>query len=204
MRKTSSYTATCLVILATQSGCLQVENGVENGVESVAAPAPGNPVAEGNGTNANDAAPSENLETAPRSGRRATFQDAEEIEMLRLINEHRATHGVGPLKIQHELVTTARWHAADMATKSYLSHNDSLGRDPFERMDSFGFPAGSYRGENIACGNGGAARTFKQWLHSRGHNANMLSPRYNRIGIARSYDADSRFGWYWATDFGRE
>ena len=36
-----------------------------------------------------------------------------------------------------------------MASKNYFSHTDSLGRDPFTRMNAFGYSA-SAMGENIA------------------------------------------------------
>jgi uncharacterized protein YkwD len=133
------------------------------------------------------------------------IQDQDEQRMLALINQHRAENGAAPLKIDPRLIQSSRWLSQDMAARSYLSHTDSLGRDSFQRMDLFGFElkaSGGSRGENIACGNGDADRTYLQWLYSPGHDANMLNPRYTDIGIARAYDADSRFGWYWTTDFG--
>ncbi len=125
--------------------------------------------------------------------------------MLVLINQHRADHGQGPLSLNPALIDSARWLSQDMAARSYLSHTDSLGRDSFRRLDDFGFdPVPGWRGENIACGNAGATETFSQWEHSPGHDANMLSPNYSLVGIARAYVADSRYGWYWTTDFGSD
>jgi uncharacterized protein YkwD len=131
-----------------------------------------------------------------------SLTDAEETEMLELINQHRADEGQAPLALSPTLTLSSRWLSRDMAAGNYMSHHDRQGRNPFTRMNEFGYDFASWRGENIACGNGGAAATYSQWLHSPGHNANMLSPHYTVIGIARAYDENSRFHWYWTTDFG--
>ena len=131
-------------------------------------------------------------------------QDAEEKQMLVLINQHRSDSGYAPLRSNALLIRSARWLSQDMAARSYLSHTDSLGRDSFERMDAFGFELNGWRGENIACGNGDATATYFQWLNSPGHNANMLGAHYTLIGIARAYDPNSQYGWYWTTDFGTD
>jgi uncharacterized protein YkwD len=91
--------------------------------------------------------------------------------------------------------------SVDMATKNYFSHTDSIKRDPFTRMASFGYKLAS-NGENIAAGNSSAQATFTQWKNSAGHNANMLSGSYKVIGIGRAYNVLSTYKWYWTTDFG--
>jgi uncharacterized protein YkwD len=131
-------------------------------------------------------------------------QDLEEHEMLRLINKHRAVHKLDPLRLEAKLVAAARWLSEDMAARLYFGHTDSLGRNPFQRMDAFDFDQAEWRAENIACGNGAAPKSFGQWLNSPGHNAHMLSPHYTVIGIARAFNADSSYGWYWTTDFGSD
>lgn len=134
----------------------------------------------------------------------AIQQDSDEQRMLILINRHRANHGAHPLKIHDTLIRSARWLSEDMATRDYMRHVDSLGRDSFQRMDAFDYDGLGWRGENIADGNGDADATFVQWMDSPGHNANMLSTHYTLIGIARAYSADSKYGWYWTTDFGSD
>jgi uncharacterized protein YkwD len=163
-------------------GCNEVPVGGTTGSGSILSP-PGSVVPGGSVTD-----PSGSL-------------DAEEQQMVVLINQHRADNGLTPLQISADLDASARWLSQDMATKSYLDHTDSLGRSPDSRMTLFGFN-GSTWGENIACGNDTAAATYKQWLNSPGHNANMLGPNYTLIGIARAYDSNSQYGWYWTTDFG--
>ena len=126
----------------------------------------------------------------------------EEGKFLTLINDYRALNGLGALQISPMLEQDAMWMAGDMASKSYLNHTDSLGRDPFVRMQAFGFSSYSTAGENIADGNALAADTFTQWKNSPGHNANMLGQSYKFIGIGRANNPSSSYGWYWSTPFG--
>jgi uncharacterized protein YkwD len=52
-------------------------------------------------------------------------------------------------------------------------------------------------GENIAKSPSTAQAAFNIWLNSTDHNANMLSPNFNAIGIG--YVSD---GNYWTATFG--
>jgi hypothetical protein len=89
-----------------------------------------------------------------------------------------------------------------MAANNYFSHTDSLGRDPFARLDAFGYTYNTWRGENLAAGAASASAAMTLWQQSPAHNENMLNPNYTVIGIARAYNAGSSFGWYWASDYG--
>ncbi|HEX2910220.1 MAG TPA: CAP domain-containing protein [Chloroflexia bacterium] len=127
--------------------------------------------------------------------------DNEEQSFIGLINDYRHAHGLGSLTIQPLLVQTARWMVHDMGVKNYFSHTDSMGRDPFKRMNDFGFN-GSWMGENLAAGRGTAAEVLEQWKNSPGHNALMLKPEFKLMGIARYNQPGSTYGWYWALEFG--
>ncbi len=128
--------------------------------------------------------------------------DSEEAAFLVLINNYRAQNGLSPLVTSTNLNRAATWLAVDMATKSYFSHTDSLGRSPSTRAQNCDYPAGA--GENIAAGTvkDTAAEAFEMWRLSSGHNANMLTGGYTTIGIARYYLASSPYSWYWVTNFG--
>ncbi len=138
------------------------------------------------------------------SPKRAEALDSEEQTFLATINDYRAQNGLGPLNENATLDSDARWMANDMATNNYFSHQDSLGRDPFARMDDMGYGYNTWRGENLVAGTETATYSFKMWHESPEHNANMLGSHYTVIGIARAYGAASTFGWYWATEFGGE
>ena len=127
--------------------------------------------------------------------------DAQEQEFLKLINQYRAQNGKPALTVSVNLNRSASWLARDMAVKGYFSHRDSAGRASSTRIaDCGGRP---YNGENIAAGTikDTASEAFDMWRNSSGHNANMLNGSYRQIGIARHYDAGSRYSWYWVTDF---
>lgn len=104
-----------------------------------------------------------------------------ESQMLAMVNEERRVHGLPELKADPELTQVARRHSADMFARGYFSHNSPDGEDPFRRMRRAGI---RYRaaGENLAL-----APTLKiahtGLMNSPGHRANILSPKFGRLGI---------------------
>lgn len=126
--------------------------------------------------------------------------DAEESAFLGLINAYRMQSGLSQLSNDSNGNRAAKWMAADQANHNYLGHTDSLGRDFFSRISSFGF-SGFGAGENCAAGVASGADALSIWKNSPGHNANMLNSGFTRIGIGRAYNASSTYGWYWTTDF---
>jgi uncharacterized protein YkwD len=130
-------------------------------------------------------------------------QDGQEQAFLNLINEYRDQHDLGPLVLSSSLTRAAAWKSAHMANNNYFSHDDQgLNRDFVGRLRDCGYTANTWMAENIAAGNSSAASTFEQWRTSAGHNANMLDEHMVAIGIARAYNDDSTYGWYWTTEFG--
>lgn len=128
--------------------------------------------------------------------------DAEEQRFLDLINTYRAGLGLAALAPDPQLQAASRWMSEDMAANDYFSHYDSLGRDPFQRMDAFGYTYNVWKGENLAAGTAQAQVAFDLWKASPGHNSNMVNPQFHGIGIARAYGPTAGLGWYWTTDFG--
>ena len=104
-----------------------------------------------------------------------------EAAMLELINRERATAGLAPLAADPEMTEVARLHSADMFARSYFSHNTPEGKTPFDRMRNRDV---RYRtaGENLAL-----APTLQiahtGLMNSPGHRANILQPRFGRVGI---------------------
>ncbi|GIW13748.1 MAG: hypothetical protein KatS3mg062_1187 [Tepidiforma sp.] len=120
--------------------------------------------------------------------------DAQEQELLRLINEFRAANGVPPLKASPNLSRAAAWMSEDMAAKGYFDHTDSLGRSAFQRVRDCGY-ASSGAGENLAIASS-AQQAFTLFLNSPyGHRENMLRTMWVVAGIGRA-------GPYWTVDFG--
>src|SRR5881409_1162919 len=142
----------------------------------------------------------------------AVALDGEEQAFLGLINQYRAQNGLGGLSLDGQLNDASKWMSQDMCAKSYFSHTDSLGRDPFARMAAFGYSYHTPAGENIAAGYSDAQNTLVQWQTAcdpdasgactYAHRQNMLNPSFQVIGIGRAYNASSPYRWYWTTDFG--
>ena len=129
--------------------------------------------------------------------------DSEELAILVLINNHRNSRGLGPLALTQTLSGASDHHSVSMAKHDYFSHDlRHEGITWSQNMSRHGYRFKTNRGENIAAGNPGAAATFEQWRASPGHNANMLNNKFKAIGIGRAYDAQSKYGCYWTTDFG--
>jgi hypothetical protein len=119
--------------------------------------------------------------------------NADELQMLSLINNARASAGVPALKPSPNLNRAAAWKSTDQTTKSTLSHTDSLGRLPSARASDCGYPGGA--AENIAWGFPDVQATFNAWMSSSGHKANILNATYVGIGLGEH-------GSSWTTDFG--
>lgn len=134
-----------------------------------------------------------------------TSLDSEELQFLELINDYRVQNDLGPLVFSDTLNQAAAWKSAHMASNDYFAHDDAIiDRGFVERLRDCGYSANTWLAENIAAGNDTAEETFEQWRGSAGHNANMLNPNMAAIGVARAFDADSTYGWYWTTEFGGE
>ena len=105
-----------------------------------------------------------------------------ETEVVRLVNEERAKHGLGKLTQDWELSRVARIKSQDMKDNSYFSHTSPVYGSPFDMMKSFGI---SYKraGENIAKGQTTPKAVVNAWINSSGHRANILNSSYTHIGV---------------------
>jgi uncharacterized protein YkwD/uncharacterized membrane protein YeaQ/YmgE (transglycosylase-associated protein family) len=104
-----------------------------------------------------------------------------ETRMLDMVNAERTAQGLRPLQADPALAEVARAHSRDMFARSYFSHTNPGGQEAFDRMRQAGI---IYRiaGENLAL-----AQTLPMahqgLMNSPGHRANILLPRYGRVGI---------------------
>jgi len=124
-------------------------------------------------------------------------------DLIALINGYRASNGLQEVSANGALSAAAGWMAADMAAHNYIGHVSTDGRSPTQRMSAFGYPATSmYTGEDLGAGFGTASAVLGGWQASPAHNAVLLNPNYNAIGIGLVYQPNSTYKWYWAADFG--
>lgn len=118
-----------------------------------------------------------------------------EQEVVRLVNEQRAQHGLKPLTENWELSRVARYKSQDMVDNRYFSHTSPTYGSPFQMIRAFGL---SFRtaGENIAYGQRTPQAVVSAWMNSSGHRANILNASYTQIGVG--YVAG---GNYWTQMF---
>lgn len=104
-----------------------------------------------------------------------------ENHLLVLVNEERKKAGLTLLARDIALRTVAREHSKDMFQKGYFSHINLENKSPFDRIRAHNI---SYftAGENLAL-----AQTVEiahmGLMNSPGHRANILNPKFGRIGI---------------------
>ncbi len=140
----------------------------------------------------------------------AASYDAEELRVLRLINEYRQENGLEPLLLSDTLSVASERHSEDMGEHNFFAHDTvsssyyPAGAEPWDRMAAEGYKYDTFKGENIAAGYETAEEAFEAWRNSPSHNHAMLDGNYRVVGVGRVNVPGSRFGWYWTTDFGTE
>lgn len=133
--------------------------------------------------------------------------------ILDLTNQERARAGLPPVSGNVYLASSATYHSRDMAARRYFAHKSKgiLKRsNPWDRARSAGYPSMNV-GENIAMiptinsqrvvrqrGQRGGGQVvdadhntyerlavicMDKWMKSSGHRANILSRRYNEMGV---------------------
>ncbi|MEJ6950637.1 CAP domain-containing protein [Natronospora cellulosivora (SeqCode)] len=116
---------------------------------------------------------------------------SEEFEMLRLVNEARQEQGLRPLQIDIPLMQLARKKAVDMIEYDYFDHYSPNLGTPFEMIQANDIKY-SLAGENLA-----EAKTIKEafdsLMDSPDHRENILTSRYDRVGIGIIQGSSSRF-----------
>lgn len=137
--------------------------------------------------------PAPETTASPSVERPAGSSYAEEV--TRLVNEIRREHGLSELTLDAELSRVAEAKSRDMSERGYFAHESPTYGSPFDMMKSFGI---RYRsaGENIARGYRTPEAVVDAWMNSEGHRANILSPKFTKIGVG--YIAD---GNYWTQMF---
>jgi uncharacterized protein YkwD len=124
-------------------------------------------------------------------------------QVVERTNAERAKYGLPPLKRQDDLDTAARWMAQDMAGRNYFDHTDRQGRNVNRRLPDFGYRDFQDIGENIASGQASPDSVVADWMHSPGHRANILDPKFREIGVGYAVGRTGRLRRYWVQDFGR-
>ena len=129
--------------------------------------------------------------------------DAEEAAFVTLINDYRATKGLGQVRLVQTLGAAADYHSREMADNDYFSHAMLNGVTWQQNIANHGY-TNTTVGENITAGTARATAraAFDAWLASATHKENIEKPGWTEIGIGRHYNATSTYDWYWTNTFG--
>ena len=100
---------------------------------------------------------------------------------LAIINAERKKVGLNSLKLDNNLVFVANVRAEELE-KSY-SHNRPDGSKCFSVLEEYGIKTPSSSGENIAWGYPDEKSVMNGWMNSKNHRENILSSKFNKIGI---------------------
>jgi uncharacterized protein YkwD len=123
-------------------------------------------------------------------------------QVISLVNQHRASLGLGQLSSDAALTRSAVWKSMNMAGLNYFDHNDDpIGRSVGQRLADCGWPSNLGWGENIAYGYPTPDQVMTGWLNSPGHKANIENPSFTSIGVGVA--ANAQGGYYWTQDFGQ-
>lgn len=104
-------------------------------------------------------------------------------KIVELTNAERVKKGLNPLSINSFLTKAALAKASDMMARDYWAHQAPDGRQPWEFIKEMGYQY-RYAGENLARDFSASEDVVSAWMNSPSHRENLLSTRYQDIGIA--------------------
>jgi hypothetical protein len=121
---------------------------------------------------------------------------AEELRQLEITNEYRAMMGRRLLAWNPKLLECARGHSEWMERTGTFSHFEESGtprEEPSGRAKLAGYPCAA--SENIMFGDADPMKAHLCWIHSSGHDRNILLMDHTEMGSGRA-------GVYWTQNFG--
>ena len=104
-------------------------------------------------------------------------------EIVRLTNLERKSQGLSEVRLDSNLSAAAAQKAADMVARDYWAHVSPVGTQPWYFVSNSGY-AYKYAGENLARDFADPDSVVKAWMNSPTHRENLLSSRYQDIGVA--------------------
>ena len=112
------------------------------------------------------------------------------------LNAYRAAHGLGPVRLNTQLVRASDVHAADLARHGIASHEGTDGSTHGDRVQAQGYRF-RVAAENVATGQKSWPEVFRAWQESEGHNRNLLLADATEFGISLVYEPDTLYTTYW-------
>jgi hypothetical protein len=104
-------------------------------------------------------------------------------EIISATNDARLLEGLSPLEPNFKLDLAAKEKIQDMADNEYFAHISPEGIPPWTWIKNSLYDY-IYAGENLAMGFSNSSDVVDAWLGSPSHRANILSNKYDDIGVA--------------------
>lgn len=104
-------------------------------------------------------------------------------KVIELTNQERQKQGLNSLTINQELNSAALAKAGDMFAKDYWAHVSPDGVEPWKFITDAGYVY-VFAGENLARDFTSPEAVVAAWMASPSHRENLLSPKYQEIGVA--------------------
>lgn len=112
------------------------------------------------------------------------------------ISSYRRSRGLSSVTVDSRLTAIAARHSQAMAKADKMSHR-VRGEPAFpKRLAAGGYNAG-IAVENVGAGQRNFDEVFAMWKASSGHNANLLKKGVTQMGIAVSFNGNSKYGNFW-------
>jgi uncharacterized protein YkwD len=128
--------------------------------------------------------------------------DAEELALLKAINDLRAQDGLEPLAMGPAITAGADAHSQDMAKNNFMGFSGSDGSTTAQRMTTAGYPNPDAVSDYIFAGDPTGAGVFAWLQQNTSQSDTLLNSKHVAIGIARANNPDSAAKWYWTVSFG--
>jgi uncharacterized protein YkwD len=124
-------------------------------------------------------------QAAPKQANQPTLSGMES-DLLKGVNEQRATAGLGPVQLDATLTELARSRSTDMASRNYFSHTTPEGSNFLNMLNSRSFSY-KFAGEILARNNyptdQASSTAMNSYLNSAPHKAIIMDGRYNLVGV---------------------
>lgn|SRR6187431_2033166 len=114
-------------------------------------------------------------------------------KVFQLTNSERGNRGRARLRTNARLMQAAQLHAEQMARAGRPAHvlPNAVYPRAEDRLAAAGYRWQSY-GENLALGQPSPAAAVRDWMHSRGHRRNIVSPDFTELGVGYATDRAGR------------
>lgn len=113
-------------------------------------------------------------------------------QVVELVNKERAKAGLNALTLDTEIASAALIRAKE--TEKSFSHTRPDGRAFHTVLTDNGIKFNG-AGENIAWGQRSPEEVMNGWMNSDGHRANILNPKFTKIGVGHYQNSAGRNYW---------